>query len=228
MYLTLLGTIANAIAECFYSLILFISGLEKPRTRNHFHSKYTEDLVKIRVTLMKTANNAKQTSYQEMREIRKKYLNFCQSKSKFSQLDHKESEEIRKILAILKLSHPELCSKNEFMKSEDFKSSSHNAFQETTFDRTSDKKNVSKNVFSSFAIPETPKRSVKHPEIDKTNQKKDQTDTSSITPNLREHKQQTPVDIQDDLFQKPSEDEIKKKILQYKLWACELRKHLMN
>lgn len=183
--------------------------------------------METKLSLLKIINNAKQTTYSEVREIRKNFNLMLKMRNVFSMADKREADKIKDLLKKLKETHPEVCSKDEFIKSSDSQLQSNSSkYQETTFDRpTNASDNLSINMLSNsvrdhseshiFLKPATPKKS-------KKNYVAKATKTSRFSSNNQDSLIQTPVASDSESIEL-SQEEITRKIHQYRLWALELR-----
>lgn len=193
------------------------------------NSLYTKKLEEIKLSLLKIAKNAKQTTYSELREIRKTFNVLSTMQITFSKTEIAEADEIKKLLRNLKETHPEICSKDEFVKSVDYQvRMSNSQYAETTFDRPNNSNdNMSINVLSSSVIhkPEDdvflkPNRFNSFKGAKST--KVDAVKPSSKDRNMRGKPMSIPVADASECTEL-SEEEITSKIHQLRYWAMELR-----
>lgn len=180
--------------------------------------------------LTKVSNNSLPTTYIELREVRKKYFRINQSKSQFTYPEHQESEDIRKLLGKLKVSHPELCSKEDFIKSEEFKQLRNGTqHSETTVDN-----NASKNMFASFYASQSHQKNSYFTQPSSSGDKNSAQKPTGIETKKRDDKSRDKKSELQNIHKEPpvaagedeeelSEEEIVRKIQQYMLWARELR-----
>lgn len=190
-----------------------------------------------------------QSSYVEMREIRKQYFQLALKRLTYTKKDSEECNKIKSMLQELKNSHPELCSKDVFMKAEESRNI-RNA-TETTFDRPSTKAkhndNMSKNLFASFpslVVPqqtEKPENAAKQAKPKKSNPKNPKKNPKKFVKKFvtrasvqrekdekkkkeeKAHEQQQPP-VECDTIADPQD--IQKQLKQYVLWAIELEEVL--
>jgi hypothetical protein len=211
-------------------------------------SIYSKQLKTFQSKLLKISNNVYSTSYIKMREMRKKFIKVCESKVNFTKNDRDIKNAINATLEKLKISHPELFNKKSYKESDSFKNSSQP--MEITVDQIeSGNCDMSKNIFTDFVAPDSSviqllPRLLPKPKIKKATKRKQKkqiketfvlspsTDFSpdiSLTPaDMREtdtQEEETPVaavDIETPANEPLPDDDIKKKLLQNRVWADEL------
>jgi hypothetical protein len=208
-------------------------------------SPYSDELKQIKTRLLHVSNNIAQIGYVDLRELRKRFYRLALQKEKFTKLDYEESTEIKRLLEKLKKTHPEICSKQQFIESSNSQRHSQPSSSqtiETTFDRPSSEPlfaypNQSRNLLSSSItdrnyhsqplrpaklLPEASERKRKHKPSESFRE-------SSLFPtqNMRES-EQTPVadtihvEMPAEEQEKEEETDIEEKIQQYERWAHEL------
>jgi hypothetical protein len=175
--------------------------------------------------LTKVISNVDQTTYSDIRDIRKSFKSL--SKENLTNQDREDVEQIRTLLDNLAKSHPELCSKEKFVESENLKKASQS--KESTFDRTNltNDPNVSKSFFHHRPVDRYLERSA-HIDLKKIPAKKAKATCENSSIAVEENMSETPValgtyeesDAMDD------EEVKKKKIRQYIEWAQELSRTL--
>jgi len=127
-------------------------------------SENTKALISINSTLLKMINNVNPYSYIDMRELRKKFQAICRDKKSFSPTDQEMSDEIKDLLEKAKETHPEMFSKDDFVKTgayESIKESFSQVPPETTWLQPSgsffvNTPDMSKDLLSSFRANHQP------------------------------------------------------------------------
>lgn len=208
-------------------------------------TSYSSELKNIKTKLLRVFNNTEQVGYTELRELRKQYYRLSLQREKFSSLDSEESALMKKLFVKLRQTHPEICSKQQFVESKSLRSSSQPSSsrkQATTFDRPSSEPlsaypNQSQNLLSSFIAyhsqPLHPAELVSEAsERKRANKPSESFRDSSLftTQNMRES-EQTPVadNVHVEMPTEEKEEEVydvEAKVHQYKRWADELYKAL--
>lgn len=192
-------------------------------------SPFTEKLTKIKLMLLKVINNAVPATYIDLRELRKRFNSLNAERNLFSFVDKDKADEIKILLNRLKETHPEICSKNEFKKSECFK-----ALQETNLNSPSNETNQNTSKVLSSSIAHHPASQSLNLNIEFHNQRLDMDDVSqknpepgnsSDTQNTNGTQDYAMEDLTlDDVVEscEISQDDINKNYLKYQKWAKEL------
>lgn len=87
---------------------------EKIRAVKVSPSSATEDLINIKLTLLKISNNAIESSLKQMKALQTEFSKLCKSKDLFTSVDQQESLQIKQLFSKLKKTHPEICSDVHF------------------------------------------------------------------------------------------------------------------
>lgn len=179
--------------------------------------------------LLKVINNAVPATYIDLRELRKRFNSLNAEKNLFSFVDKEKANEIKILLNRLKETHPEICSKNEFKKSESFR-----ALQETNIECPSNEtnQNTSKAFSSSIAHHPASRRLNQKEEFHNTKFDRDEITQKDPEPGNPSEAQNT-NEMQDYSMEdltlgevvessEISQDDINKNYLKYQKWAKEL------
>jgi hypothetical protein len=135
-------------------IVQFIEIPEQPpnkKPRINLEGPHTKELVSLKKFLEKVISNVQQTTYSDVRLMRKKFFDL--PKDRFNKQDRENYENIKVLLMKLTKVHPELCNKDHFIKSRVSQN------QESTFDRTNltNESNVSRNIFKETSMKEAGK-----------------------------------------------------------------------